>query len=30
MFTEIFLKNSIVRVFNFIEFIDKKDIRFKP
>ena len=26
--TEAFLKNSIVRVFNFIKFIDEKHIRF--
>ena len=30
MVTETFLKNSIVRVSNFIRFIDEKHIRFNP
>ena len=30
MVTETFLKNSIVRVFNFIRFIGEKHIRFNP
>ena len=30
MVTETFLKNSIVRVSNFIRFIDAKHIRFNP